>query len=158
MACHTPHRFHSHPAHPPVVHCHNKPPILHVTISVASGKPLLGNHRAHAACVKGWQQSTHWLTGEYMIMPDHIHLFCAPGIVQYPPIRRWAGFWKRKVGNLEPALKRIFQEDCWDTQMRSPEHYDEKLAYVRQNPVRRKLATDWQDWPYRGKVFDVGWI
>ena len=107
--------------------------------------------------VESWKEATHWRVGEYVIMPDHVHFFCAPGMFEYPSIRRWTGYWKRLAGNRHPALKRVFMEDCWDTQMRNRKHYDEKLSYVRMNPVRRGLIEDWEEWPFRGRVFDVSW-
>jgi hypothetical protein len=42
--------------------------------------------------------------------------------------------------------------------MRDLAHYDEKLSYVRQNPVRKGLVADWQSWPYRGQVNQLGWM
>ena len=149
--------FHRHPAHPPPVRRHNEPVILHVTVCCLSREGLLTGERQHAALLDAWRQATHWRTGEYMVMPDHIHFFCAPGIAEYPPIRRWVGYWKRVVGTVDPILKRVFQDDCWDTQVRDIDHYNEKLSYMRRNPERKQLVAQWEDWPYRGRVFDVHW-
>jgi len=149
---------HRHPAHPPPVRRHNEPVILHVTVCTRVRQPILNTARAHDVMVAAWREATHWRVGEYVIMPDHAHFFCAPGLLDHPPIRRWTGYWKRLVGQAEEALKSVFQEDCWDTQMRTREHYDEKLSYVRENPVRRGLATAWEVWPFRGRVFDVTWM
>src|SRR5256885_6005252 len=33
---------------------------------------------AVAAILNAWKTADHWLVGRYVIMPDHIHLFCAP--------------------------------------------------------------------------------
>jgi REP element-mobilizing transposase RayT len=56
------------------------------------------------------------------------------------------------------ANPKLWQRDFWDTQMRSREHYQEKLSYVRMNPVRKELVVRPEDWPYRGQVFPVAWL
>ena len=150
--------FQKHPAHPPPVRRHNEPVILDVTVCAFEKRRILADDRVHDALRHVWRQATHWLTGHYVIMPDHIHLFCAPGVNTPPSIRRWAGYWKRLAGDAEPALKRQFQEDCWDTQMRSQEHYIRKLGYVRDNPVRLGLVEQSQDWPYQGNIHTLPWI
>src|SRR5687768_4611691 len=41
-----------------------------------------------------WQErATAWLVSDYLLMPDHIHLFCAPHDLKFT-IERWMGFWK----------------------------------------------------------------
>jgi len=41
--------------------------------------------------------------------------------------------------------------------MRTGNHYTEKWAYVRQNPVRAGLTKDPDAWPFRGEVTLLGW-
>ena len=147
--------LHRHLAHPPPVQRHNQPTVLHVTVCTAGRQKILATAEVQAVLVDAWRAAAHWLTGRYVIMPDHLHFFCVPGVIDYPPVRRWAGFWKRLVGKREPALACIFQEDCWDTQMRSREHYEEKVSYIRNNPVRAGLVSVSEAWPFQGKVHDV---
>jgi len=47
--------------------------------------------------------------------------------------------------------------DVWDTQMRDADHYREKLSYMRQNPVRKGLAKQWEAWPHRGVQHLIHW-
>jgi putative transposase len=153
-----PDKYHKHPAHPPPVKRHNEPVILHVTVCTLARNQILADNRIHNVLSNVWRQATHWLTGYYVIMPDHIHLFCAPGVNTPSSVRRWAGYWKRLAGAAEPALKRQFQADCWDTQMRSQDHYIRKLEYVSENPVRWGLVRHSEDWPYQGKINSLPWI
>ena len=132
--------------------------ILHVTICVSDRRQLLAYESSHNAMVQAWYEALHWKVGRYLVMPDHVHFFCTPGLHDATPVRRWAGYWKRLVGNIAPRLKYVFQEDCWDTQMRTREHYEEKLSYVLMNPVRKGLVEDASQWPYQGIVHDVYWI
>ena len=150
--------YHRHPAHPHPVQKPNTPIILHVTICTReTGAHLLDNSTAQDVLVTAWRKATDWLVGEYVIMPDHLHFFCAPGKPESTRIRRWAGYWKRLAGEIDSVLKRAFQEDCWDTQMRSREHYNEKLSYIQRNPERKGLVGSWREWPFRGRVFDIYW-
>ena len=93
-----------------------------------------------------------------MVMPDHIHLFCAQGCGQPPPVQAWSKYWKRLVSQSATALCGQWIPDCWDTQMRSQEHYSQKLEYVAQNPVRCGLVAHSEEWPYQGKINDLAWI
>ena len=51
----------------------------------------------------------------------------------------------------------IFQRDCWDTQLRRGENYHEKWEYVRNNPVRRGLVANADEWPFGGVLNDLLW-
>ena len=51
----------------------------------------------------------------------------------------------------------MWQPDCWDTQMRSYDHYVEKVAYVRQNPVRKGLVPTEDAWPCQGEMSVIEW-
>ena len=55
------------------------------------------------------------------------------------------------------TIRKLWQRDFWDTQMRSPAHYDEKWAYVQMNPVRQGLVGVPDDWPFQGEVFPLAW-
>jgi len=106
-------RHHRHPAHPPPVDINQRPTILHVNVCTKDRERSLDNANAMAALKASWVKSTQWIVGYFMIMPDHIHLFCAPGCHDPEPVRRWCGYWKRLVGAEMPTLKGGFQEDCW---------------------------------------------
>jgi REP element-mobilizing transposase RayT len=150
--------FHPHIPHFAPVRRFNRPVILNVTVCVAGRLNVLANENAHRVVVQAWRQAEFWHVGEYVVMPDHIHFFCTPAKVDGYPVRRWIGYWKRLAGECDESLKRCFQEDCWDTQMRDLAHYEEKLSYVRQNPVRSGIVVDAQSWPYRGQVNQLVWL
>ena len=50
-----------------------------------------------------------------------------------------------------------WQTDCWDTQLRSAEHYHERWEYVRLNPVRKELVNRVEDWPWQGELDVLRW-
>lgn len=147
-----------HPAHPPPLRRHNTPVILHVTICLADRRALLATDAVHDALHTAWNTARAWLVGYYLVMPDHLHLFCAPGDHTPPAVKAWTKYWKRLASQAAPILHGQWLPDCWDTQMRSQEHYARKLEYVTQNPVRKGLVEKSDDWPYQGKIGDLVWI
>ena len=92
------------------------------------------------------------MVGRYVIMPDHIHLFCSPATQDAVGVAQWVTYWKRLVSQQLPKLQPMWQRDCWDTQLRHHESYSEKWEYVGNNPVRAGLAAVADDWPYQGIV------
>ncbi len=44
-----------------------------------------------------------------------------------------------------------WQKGLFDHILRSAESCEEKWHYVRENPVRANLVSNWEDWPYRGE-------
>jgi putative transposase len=41
-----------------------------------------------------WANAKSWLVGRYVVMPDHIHLFCAPATIPPGPLEQWVRYWK----------------------------------------------------------------
>ena len=53
--------------------------IFFVTVNAKDAVPWLANDLAHASLVKLWrEEATAWLVGFHLLMPDHLHFFCAP--------------------------------------------------------------------------------
>ena len=129
-----------HPAHPAPVERHNEPTIVLVTACILARHPVLANDPVHAALRNVWPQARNWMVGNYMIMPDHVHLFCAPAESCTEQVKTWVKYWKALLSSQVPELRAAWQPDCWDTQMRSATHYLRKLEYVRENPVRAGLV------------------
>jgi REP element-mobilizing transposase RayT len=93
-----------------------------------------------------------------MIMPDHIHFFCAPSDFDSPSLERWMRFWKSEATqNMGQASGTIWQRHHWDRQLRSDESYKDKWEYVRNNPVRHELVMKAENWPYQGELNKLQW-
>jgi putative transposase len=146
-----------HPAHPAPVDRHNRPVILLVTVATVNRLPVLASRDSEAALLDAWRRSSHWVVGNYVLMPDHVHLFCGPGVWPTRSVKGWVAYWKRLAGAAECAIKGAFVWDCWDTQMRNQDHYARKLEYVAQNPVREGLVERAEDWPFRGRLNELAW-
>jgi REP element-mobilizing transposase RayT len=94
-----------------------------------------------------------------MIMPDHIHLFCAPVPLVPETLQSWIGFWKTTAARHWPRPEDapIWQRHFWDTQLRRGENYDAKWDYVVNNPIRAGLVGKSDDWPYQGELNVLSW-
>ncbi len=172
-----------HPVHMPPVERHNEPVILFVTVGTQPRVAAFANALFLNAFKMGVADADAWSVGKYMIIPDHVHLFCSPATVARLGIKRWSQYLKERITKRlnaamegEAALSRSsalgdgsaqprppsgrawkWQPDCWDTQMRSGEHYHEKWEYVRHNPVRKGLVDKPEDWPWQGELNVLHW-
>ncbi|MGI9114075.1 MAG: hypothetical protein DLM52_13000 [Chthoniobacterales bacterium] len=79
------------PVHALVCERHN-PIIVFLTVCAKGRKQVLANEQAHTLLVRSWQMATSWLVGRYVIMPHHVHLFCAPAELQ--ALLQWVSYWK----------------------------------------------------------------
>ena len=53
----------------------------------AAPKPLLANNEAARLIIEPWRAANFWRVGRYVIMPNYIHLFCAPNTVPAQPLK-----------------------------------------------------------------------
>jgi REP element-mobilizing transposase RayT len=84
-----------------------------------------------------------------VIMPDHVHLLLTPlcdlGGNLYSLVEILQAIKGASAHSLNRALRRsgpVCQEESFDHALRSEESFEEKLEYLRQNPVRRGLVLD----------------
>ncbi|MCC6415765.1 MAG: transposase [Opitutaceae bacterium] len=93
--------------------------------------------------VRYYHEHQRWFARLFLLMPDHLHaLISFPGDVA---IREcWRG-WKRytaKVSGVE------WQRDFFEHRIRSDESWEEKAAYIRENPIRQGLVSEAKSWPW----------
>jgi putative transposase len=133
-------------------------PVYFITTCVADRRPLLACDAAHAILREVWETGSRlhrWQVGSYVVMPDHVHLFCAPGR-DAASLSVFVGGWKewsskflhRRLGSADFE----WQPGFFDHVLRSEESYTQKWDYVRHNPVRAGLAKQADDWPFQGQV------
>ncbi len=134
----------------------NQPTIAFLTVCTLRRKPGLANPTAHTALVTAWTEADSWLVGAYVIMPNHIHLFCAPRDEEIT-IEHWISFWKRRFRTKCKVAVPRFQSRGFHHRLRRDENYSQKWEYVRANPVRAGLVENPEDWPYQGVIHDLPW-
>jgi len=69
-----------HPVHQSVHERRDVPIIVYLTVCTKRRKPILASAAAHELLRTSRREARSWLVGRYVVMPDHIHLFCAPAI------------------------------------------------------------------------------
>lgn len=104
-------------------------------------------------------------------MPDHLHFVCrlpneepktvnrgilgegSEGILDH--VARFKSYttsasWKLGCSGL------LWQKSSYDRIVDLEKPFNEIVEYVLNNPVRKGLVRDWQDWPY-AKIVDPWW-
>lgn len=145
------------PAHLPLLDVGTRSNLVFVTVCTNDRSPVLASERMHNILRETWRIATHWQVGRYVIMPNHVHLFCAPNRLPAESLVLWVRYWKRLVTQASDRAD-IRQKNFWDTQLRRHESYGSKWEYVRQNPVRAGLVTNPDHWPYQGELNVLSWI
>ena len=163
-----------HPSHNSVRERGFRSTILFVTVCTNGRAPILADIQMQCKILTAWVNAANWIVGRYVIMPDHIHFFCAPSKYPAPDFHKWMKFWKRlstqmmsdrsggrlssaAAGRVSSCAAKLWQDGCWDTQMRIGAQYEEKWQYVRNNPVRKGLVENADDWPYQGVMNELVW-
>jgi putative transposase len=142
----------------PPLERHNRSIIVFVTACSAKRRKIFASATVHQAILAAWLEASTWLVGRYVLLPDHIHFFCAPNGVDAPSLERWMRFWKsRATARIGKRGAQVWQPDHWDRQLRRGESYDEKWEYVRNNPVRHGYVKNVDDWPYQGVLNELRW-
>jgi len=97
-----------HPAHPVPVERHNMSVVLFVTLAIQPRGNYLCNAHFQEAFLNACGDADSWNVGRYVIMPDHVHLFCAPAQWPATGIKRWCGYLKERITK---RLKTILESE-----------------------------------------------
>jgi REP element-mobilizing transposase RayT len=90
-----------------------------------------------------------------VVMPEHVHLLFTPlhdpegwpfSLLQI--MKGLKGASARSVNRAMRVLGPVWQEESFDHVLRSNESMQEKIEYIRQNPVRRGLVKKSEDYPW----------
>ncbi len=134
-----------------------QPSIFFVTVNAEDGRPWMNQSAVQSSLADFWRDEARaWLVGYYLIMPDHLHLFCAPYDLRFS-INRWFTFWKRQFSRRHPEPGWAWQRRGFHHRMRNRVEYEEKLIYVSENPLRKALVKHSNDWPLQGRIHDLQW-
>jgi len=134
----------------------DRPTIVFLTVCTLDRVSTLAPPLWRDALVRSWIEADAWLVGAYIIMLDHVHLFCAPNKDEIT-IEHSIAFWKRQFRRKAGANAPKFQSRGFHHRLRRGENYAEKWEYVRANPVRAGLVKDPDEWPYQGVLHHLPW-
>jgi len=95
-------------------------------------------------------QQMIWTVFDYVVMPNHIHLFLEirEGSLKstMEGFKRWTGHEAGKLIDLKG--KSFWQDEWFDHWSRSDEEDERIIVYIRNNPVKAGLVARYRDWPY----------
>jgi len=132
--------------------------ILFCTVCTKDRATWLANAEVAAEISSIWQRDARsWITGRWLLMPDHVHFFCTPSRDGRHSVERWTEYWKDALAKKLQRGPGQWQRGLFHHRIRSPEQYVEKLDYLRQNPVRAGLVTDPAAWPWQGEIEHITW-
>jgi REP element-mobilizing transposase RayT len=148
------------PAHFPLRRALHHTSIIYLTVCTEKRKPILCRPECHELLLTSWEKADQWKIGRYVILPDHVHLFCSPACFDSTSLDNWVKYWKTIVSRSWPNRNEqpIWQKSYWDTELRRGQSYDQKWRYVRQNPTRKGLAATEEEWLYQGELNVLNWI
>jgi putative transposase len=130
------------------------PNIVLLTVNTKDRIPWLAQPLVQESLKEIWRTSDVWLAGYYVLMPDHLHLFCAPRDLVFT-IEKWVAYWKGQFRRRHIDQSWTWQRACFHHRLRNSRQYEEKCLYVRENPLRKKLVSQPQDWPYQGTIHEL---
>jgi putative transposase len=133
-----------------------EPTIVFLTGCTDKRVPWLARADVHEHLRAVWNEAQAWLVGNYVLLPDHLHLFCAPRDLNIP-LDRWVSYWKRLFTQRTRNPEWTWQSLHWDTRLRRSENYTQKWHYVRENPVRKGLVKNADEWPFQGMINVLPW-
>jgi putative transposase len=133
-----------------------QPTIVFLTICAEDRKPWLATPDVQEHLQAAWQSAQTWLVGYYLLMPDHLHLFCAPRDPGFT-LENWVTFWKRQFQRLHKDANCRWQPTPFHHRLRHAESYTAKWNYVRENPLRQGLVKSPDAWPYQGMLNPLPW-
>ena len=138
--------------------------VYFITVCTHVRKSVLASAAIHDVLRREWGSARKrhgWQVGRYVVMPDHVHFFCAEQSEgARHQLSQFVGAWKewtaKGARGISAESGPLWQEEFFDHVLRTDESYGEKWAYVRENPVRAGLVSAWEAWPYQGFVdFDL---
>jgi REP element-mobilizing transposase RayT len=138
-------------------------PVYFITTNTHDRHSMLACQEAADVLIAEWRaarQRHGWGVGRYVIMPDHVHFFCAMMPVgPEQDAKQLAGMmqaWKQWTAKLLSkklcVSAPVWQAEFFDHVLRSDESYAGKWTYVRENPVRNGLVAHADDWPWQGSI------
>jgi len=91
----------------------------------------------------------------WVVMPNHVHaLFNVGDTTPLSDImRNWKSISAVAANKLLGRSGDFWQEDYWDTFMRSEEQTRKAISYIEHNPVKAKLCRAPEEWPFSSARF-----
>jgi len=89
----------------------------------------------------------------YCFMPDHLHLILS-GNDDEVDLLKVINAYKQKTGFWLSRNRKgiLWQKDFYDHVIRKEEGLTACIKYILDNPVRKGIVAEWQEYPFKGSV------
>jgi putative transposase len=133
-------------------------PVFFITTNTAGRRRILAKECTANILIEEWGQAHKrhgWAIGPFIIMPDHVHFFCAPdhdskSLSDF--MLAWKQWTSKRMIRECRETGPIWQEEFFDHLLRNEDWYEEKREYLLQNPVRAGLVKSAKEWPWHGEI------
>jgi putative transposase len=89
-----------------------------------------------------------YLLHEFVVMPDHIHVLLTPKTSLEKAMQFIKGGFSYRAKKEMGSNMEIWQKGFSDHRIRDPGDYSRHVSYVRENPVRKHLCDQAEEFPY----------
>ncbi len=85
-----------------------------------------------------------------VVMPDHAHLIVRvlDGLPLGAILKSIKGFSARAINRSLIRQGSLWLDESFDHIIRHEQEWDEKVAYIRNNPIKKGIVESWQDYPW----------
>ncbi|WP_386780497.1 transposase [Luteolibacter ambystomatis] len=82
-----------------------------------------------------------YVLGDYVIMPNHVHLLVMPGAEQRigAILQSWKSFTARAINERAGRRGALWQRESFDHIVRNRRQLDRLAGYIAENPIKAKL-------------------
>ena len=89
---------------------------------------------------------------EWCIMPNHVHVLInvLPGSSLSTIMHSWRTFTAHEANKVLGRTGQFWMHEYFDRYIRDEEHLNKTINYIRNNPVKAGLVTDYDSWRWRG--------
>ena len=136
--------------------CYRGQVVVAITACIQDGKPLFSDAAAVRACAADLRLAANHFECTvpiYCFMPEHLHLLfrgtslAADTWAAMASFKQRSGFW---IAANHPACS--WQKDYWDHVVRRDEDLRAQIRYIAENPVRRGLVRQWDEYLFTGSI------
>jgi len=96
----------------------------------------------------------------YCTMPDHLHLLVSLKDQYSKSLIKWVTAFKRSTSRSAAqfyGIKPLWQENFYDHVVRTDESLTRVAEYILNNPVRKEIVENWEEYPFSGLVDPFPW-
>jgi REP element-mobilizing transposase RayT len=86
----------------------------------------------------------------WVIMPNHVHVMIEQIDRLGAILHSWKSFTANRINALRGVRGKVWAREYYDRFIRDAAHFENAVAYIRNNPVKAGLVQNAEDWPWLG--------